>query len=408
MSTYGPAAAMRVALTSLIILALGTVTPARAQPPKKDDPLQAEQRKLQQTQKQLREERERAADARKREMSILAELEEIDRRLAEKQRDVRQLDERIRRAQAELGGLRGEIQSLEGQRQARERGLAGRLRVIYKIHAQGAALPLILTDDDPVARAATVRHLARMATLDAQLIQEYRVISDRLGDRRAREEARQHELSALRMDAKREQLEVDREAAKRRTLLAKVRDWRAYHERMVGELSEASRRLEAFIRELQAKQRRLTKVPPPKGGIETPGTGFGTLRGRLPWPADGRVVTTFGAQVHPRFGTRTFRNGVDIEAIEGADVTAVYPGHVVYTGWFKGYGNLIILDHGNEYYTLYAHVADILVKEADDVRQGARIGTVGDTGSLAGARLYFEVRHQGKAMDPVEWLRQRG
>jgi len=119
------------------------------------------------------------------------------------------------------------------------------------------------------------------------------------------------------------------------------------------------------------------------------------------------VVAAFGAQVHPRFGTRTFRNGVDIEAGEGTAVEAVYPGAVVYTGWFKGYGNLIILDHGNEYYTLYAHVAEIHVKEGDEVRQGQRIGTVGETGSLAGPRLYFEVRYQGKPQDPEQWLRQR-
>jgi septal ring factor EnvC (AmiA/AmiB activator) len=174
----------------------------------------------------------------------------------------------------------------------------------------------------------------------------------------------------------------------------------------VGELTEAAKRLEAFIRELQAKQRRLAKVPPPAPG-DGPRAGFGSLRGRLPWPADGRIVGGFGPQVHPRFGTKTFRNGVDIEAAEGTEVAAVYAGHVVYTGWFKGYGNLIILDHGNEYYTLYAHVADIHVKEGDDVRQAQHIGTVGDTGSLAGPRLYFEVRFQGKPQDPTEWLRQR-
>jgi murein DD-endopeptidase MepM/ murein hydrolase activator NlpD len=111
--------------------------------------------------------------------------------------------------------------------------------------------------------------------------------------------------------------------------------------------------------------------------------------------------------VHPRFGTRTFRNGVDIEANEGREVGAVYGGHVIYTGWFKGYGNLIILDHDNEYYTLYAHMAEIGVKEGDDVRQGQRLGTVGDTGSLEGPRLYFEVRYQGKPQDPEQWLRQR-
>ena len=399
---------LRRAVVFVAIAVIAGITPATAQAPKKDDRLSQEQKRLQETQRQLKEEREKAAEARRRETSVLAELEEIDRRLAAKQREVKQLDEKIRRAQADIQGLRGEIRRLEGDRSSQQEALAQRLRTIYKVHAQGGALPLILSSDDPVARAATVRQLARLAALDARIIREYRVTSDRLGEKRSREEAREAELASLRVDARREQQEVDREAGKRRVLLAKVRDERVYHERMVGELTEASRRLEAFIRDLQAKQRRLAKIPPPKGGVEPPGTGFGTLRGRMPWPTDGRIVTAFGAQVHPRFGTRTFRNGVDIAANEGTDVAAVYAGNVVYTGWFKGYGNLIILDHGHEYYTLYAHVADILVREGDEVKQGQRIGTVGDTGSLAGARLYFEVRYQGKPLDPEAWLRQRG
>jgi murein DD-endopeptidase MepM/ murein hydrolase activator NlpD len=119
-------------------------------------------------------------------------------------------------------------------------------------------------------------------------------------------------------------------------------------------------------------------------------------------------VAGFGAQVHPRFGTRTFKSGVDIEASDGTDVRAVYAGHVVYSGWFKGYGNLVILDHGHEYFTLYAHLTDVAVKEGDDVRQGQRLAGVGDSGSLAGPRLYFEVRYQGKPQDPEQWLRHRG
>jgi len=383
------------------------VIPAAAQP-RREDPLQAEQRKLQQTQKQLKEEKERAAAARARERSLLAELEEIERGLVAKQREVAKLEARIKRAQADIQLFRGEISKLERQRGGQVQALARRLRAMYRVHAQGGALPVILSGEDPVTRAAAVRHLASLAALDARLIQEYRVTSERLADRKGREEAQQRELAGLHDEAKREQAEVDREAAKRRTLLAKVRDERAYHERMVGELTEASHRLEAFIRDLQAKQRRLARVPPPKGGIEPPAVGFGNLKGRLPWPTEGRIVTGFGAQVHPRFGTRTFRNGVDIEAAVGREVTAVHAGHVVYTGWFKGYGNLIILDHGNEYYTLYAHVSEIETKEGEDVRPGQRIGTVGDTGSLAGPRLYFEVRYQGKPQDPEQWLRQGG
>jgi len=393
----------------LVALALvsAVAVPGAAQP-RREDAIQSEQRRLQRTQRQLREEREKAAQARARETSVLAELEEIERRLGKKQREVTRLDRQIRKVHGEVRTLRSEIGRLQDRRSGEEEALTRRLRVIYRVHAQGGALPIILSGDDPLARAVALRHLASLAALDARLIQEYRETSGRLADKKRREESRQRELAALRADAEREQAEVDREADNRRVLLAKVRDQRAYHERLVGELMEASRRLEAFIRDLQVKQRKVAKLPPPRRRPEEPLVAFEKLRGLLPWPTEGRIVTTFGAQVHPRFGTRTFRNGVDIEAAEGREVAAVHAGHVVYTGWFKGYGNLIILDHGGEYYTLYAHIAEIEVKEGDDVREGQRIGTVGDTGSLAGPRLYFEVRHQGKPQDPADWLRQPG
>ncbi|HEV8457505.1 MAG TPA: peptidoglycan DD-metalloendopeptidase family protein [Methylomirabilota bacterium] len=170
------------------------------------------------------------------------------------------------------------------------------------------------------------------------------------------------------------------------------------------------------MRDLQEKQRRAAaKAPPPAARTRpappldsAPGTGFAGLRGRLAWPADGRVVGEYGAQVHPRFGTKTFRNGIDIDVAEGTSIVAVAAGHVLYTGWFRGYGNLIIVDHGGEYFTLYAHAANIRVAEGDEVKQGQAIGTVGDTGSLQGPRLYFEVRHAGKPQDPAQWLRPRG
>ena len=291
---------------------------------------------------------------------------------------------------------------------------AGGSRALYKLRGQGGAAPALLAGEDPLDRAIRLRHLTTLATVDARSIQEYRRSSEGLGDRKDRVEARQRELATLRNEAEAERAEADREAARRRALLAKVKGERAYHDRVVGELSEASRRLEAFIRDLQAKQRRAAaKVaaparPRPTPSEEPAGAGFGGLRGRLGWPVNGQVVGEFGAQVHPRFGTKTFRSGIDIAVPEGTGIVAVYPGHVVYTGWFRGYGNLIIVDHGGDYFTLYAHAAEIRVTEGDEVRQGQTIGTVGETGSLQGPRLYFEVRHQGRPQDPAQWLRPRG
>jgi len=413
----------RLALTAVIgLLTLTAATPALGQKRVKAPDLGETQRDLRETQKRLGEERTKAADARKREAGLLAELETIDRRLTEKRRQVANLDARIQKAQSDIAGLQGDIGRLQGQQTGQEEALGRRLRALYKLQVQGGVLPLLFSGDDPLVQATQLRHLTTLATVDARLIREYRVTSEGLAERKARLEARQRELGALRAEAEAERAEADREAAKRLSLLARVKDERAYHDRMVGELSEASRRLEAFIRDLQEKQRRLAeekqrrlaKVPPPARSRPAPpadgvpGTGFGALRGRLLWPAQGRVVGEYGAQIHPRFGTKTFRNGIDIDVAEGTNIVAVYGGQVLYTGWFRGYGNLIIVDHGGNYYTLYAHAAEVKVREGDEVKQGQTIGTVGDTGSLQGARLYFEVRHEGKSQDPAQWLQPRG
>jgi septal ring factor EnvC (AmiA/AmiB activator) len=402
----------RRALAAAVALALLAASPAAAQRGERAD-LGESERTLRQTQKQLREERARVLEARRREQSLLAELESIDARLTQKRRQVAALDVRIRRAQTEVGRLQGEIGRLEAQRAGQEEALARRLRALYRVEAQGGALPLLLSGDDPLERAVRLRHLTTLATLDARMIREYRMTSEGLAERKQQREVGRRELGALRGQAEEERAQADSEATKRRVLLAKVKDERSFHERMVSELSEAAQRLEALLRQLQAKQRRVAKAPAPvrpkaAPGAPPPGVGFGTLRGRLGWPVSGRIVGEFGPQVHPRFGTKTFRNGVDIEVAEGTSIVAVYPGHVVYTGWFRGYGNLIIVDHGHDYYTLYGHAAEIRVAEGDEIAQGQVIATVGETGSLQGPRLYFEVRHQGKPQDPADWLRPRG
>ena len=407
----------RIVTAAIMLTALVAASPTAAQRSDgKSSDLGSTQRDLRETQRRLGEERAKAADARKREAGLLSELETIDRRLTTKRRLVASLDDRIRQAQSDVARLQADIARLEGQRVGQEEALARRLKALYMFQAQGGILPLLFSGEDPAAQAAQMRRLSTLAPVDARVIRESRVMSEGLAERRASLVGRQRELGALRSEAEAERAEADRDAAKRLALLARVKDERAYHDRMVGELSEAARRLESFIVELQERQRKAAKATPapsrPKSAgvpVDPPsGVGFAALRGRLHWPAAGKVVGEYGLQINPRLGTKTFRNGIDIDVTEGTNIVAVYAGHVLYTGWFRGYGNLVIVDHGGEYYTLYAHAAEVKVKEGDDVRQGQTIGTVGDTGSLQGPRLYFEVRHEGKSQDPAQWLRPGG
>jgi septal ring factor EnvC (AmiA/AmiB activator) len=134
-------------------------------------------------------------------------------------------------------------------------------------------------------------------------------------------------------------------------------------------------------------------------------TGFAAAKGRLPFPAAGPVTVGFGRVLNPRFNTITVQNGIDIGAPAGAPVRAVAAGRVVHAGWFKGYGNLVILDHGEGYHSLVAHLATMRTAMGEEVAAGGVLGTVGDSGSLKGPYLYFEIREHGRPVDPRQWLR---
>jgi septal ring factor EnvC (AmiA/AmiB activator) len=367
---------------------------------------------LGQVRRQLEEARARASAARTKEVSLLAELEQMDRTLAKKRAELVRLDRRIGQVEAELRQLEGRRGEVAEDIVAQQGALGTRLRALDGLR-QTPGAPGWLGEEGVQARARARDDLARVTRADLVRLVAAGQTAERLQARQAAVAERRRELVGLRLAVAAERTAMNAEAERRRVLLAGVRDDRATHERMVAELEDASRRLEALVQELtrraaaRAATRRVAVRPPAPAGPRPPAVGLGALRGQLPWPTEGRIVAEFGRQVHPRFGTAIVRHGVDIEAREGAPIRAVHPGIVLYRGWLRGYGNLIILDHGSGYYTLYAHASELLVDEGDRVMAGQAIARVGETGSLAGPRLYFEVRYQGRAEDPAEWLRRR-
>ena len=123
-------------------------------------------------------------------------------------------------------------------------------------------------------------------------------------------------------------------------------------------------------------------------------------------PVSGKVITRFGLFKNTRYNVANFRSGIDIRADRGEPVRAVSSGKILYSSWFKGYGNMLIIDHGDSYYTVYAHAEEIFKKKGESVDIGEVIATVGDSGSMVGPGLYFEVRHHGKPTDPLVWIKK--
>jgi len=235
--------------------------------------------------------------------------------------------------------------------------------------------------------------LDRILAHDAQVI---RAASGARAERIRAREARQEEsrsLQALSREAADRRALAGSRLTRRRALLVALRGQKALHERAAQEAAGQEHKLTEF----------LAALPPPRKG-DVGLRGFGALRGRLPRPAEATVEVPFGKVVHPRFKTVTVQNGVELKAPAGAEVRAVAPGRVVHAGWFRGYGNLVIVDHGEGFHTLVAHLASMHTAMGEEVQAGTLLGTVGDTGSLRGPSLYFEVRERGRPVDPRAWM----
>jgi septal ring factor EnvC (AmiA/AmiB activator) len=198
--------------------------------------------------------------------------------------------------------------------------------------------------------------------------------------------------------AKLKRQELETEARKSSTLVQEIRKNRATYQQTLSELSESAEEL----------QRLMNKIITQEWVLPAAFVPLYEQRGRLPWPLEGRVITAFGFEQHPEFKTVVMNKGVEISpAKDKSLILAVHPGKVVYADYFEGYGNLLIIDHGMTYYTLYGHCSEFLAAVGDMVRTGQPVAVVGDTGSLKGECLYFEVRYRTKALDPLQWLKRR-
>ncbi|MBI5593956.1 MAG: peptidoglycan DD-metalloendopeptidase family protein [Deltaproteobacteria bacterium] len=192
---------------------------------------------------------------------------------------------------------------------------------------------------------------------------------------------------------------IEKEKSNRQKLLADIRIKKSREINAIETLKQAAEQLNATVETLEKGD---TTPEPPTPMI---GSDFISSKGLLQLPVKGRIISSFGKEIHSRLNVETFRNGIDIQADRGEPIQSVYAGQIIFAEWYKGYGNMVIINHGNHYYSVYAHLEEVLKSKGDRVETGEVIGTAGDTGSVTGAGLYFEVRHRGKPMDPLEWIK---
>lgn len=192
--------------------------------------------------------------------------------------------------------------------------------------------------------------------------------------------------------------EMAQKRQKRAQLLNEIRQKKALTLAAIESLKQSAEALDTTFSDFKKEN------PGKHPYADSSAQAFTDLKGLLIMPVNGKIVEFFGPYTNTEFNLVNFRSGINIRAERGEPILAVYKGRTLYASWFKGYGNMVIIDHGDHYYTLYAHAEELFKKKGDPVEAGEVIATVGDTGSMAEPGLHFEVRYHGKPIDPAAWI----
>lgn len=343
---------------------------------------------------QIKQSRERVTTHEADERALLEQLEDVDRRLTDVTRERDAARTEVRSARARLSALEPDLERARENLGRTQHALGTRAAALYRGGELGPVRVLFSATSltDMLSRATALRVLVKH---DASLVARLGVERDRLEglQGQARTAIRDREAADVKLAGLASRLKDER-AGKGR-ILSGVREDRTGERRLLLELEQAAKALEETIRTLGARA---------ASSGSSAGSGFAARRGRLAPPVSARIAERFGKVIDPEFQTTTFRSGVDFSAEAGAAVRSVADGIVRFAGWFRGYGRIVIIDHGEGFHTISGHLDEIHVTVGTPVQDGESLGTVGETGSLGGPSLYFELRRDGEPIDPAPWL----
>lgn len=339
-------------------------------------------------------------------------MAEAERAVSAARRKLRSLRQQRSTAERELSAAESEREKVTQRIEARREELASLLRRHY-MHGGSDVAPF-LSGGDPNQIARDAHYLEHLGRARLELLDGLR--ADLREQERLAAEASQRRDRMVELEGaqRREQAQLEKVLARRAAVVAELSGELRGQEGQIGALREDRLQLGRVIDLLKFQaERRAAPRPesPPVTKIDTgplaeavPAAPFGSLRGRLGFPVKGELAGRFGAQ-RGDGGSRW--RGLFIRANDGDEVRAVAGGEVVFSDWLRGYGNLIIVDHGDDYLTIYGYNDAVLRVVGERVAGGDAIAYVGASGGVPDSGLYFELRHKGEPVDPLRWMRRR-
>ena len=343
--------------------------------------------------RELAEKRKRAEELAGEESDLQAEIKRINEEIRLNRSLIDKLAEQKRALVSDLEYSHQDLALAEIALSESRELLNKRLRAIYKF-GRGQAMEILLMSKTFADLAKRIYYLTMITDHDRVIIGAYteqvetkRVLVGYIEEKKER-------IEGIEAEAKAEAENLRSKKEERDGLVAQLKEKRYYYENLARELEEASRNLEAVIETLMSRAEVLAEAD----------TTFEGRMGTLMWPCDGEVISEYGMETHPRFGTIIKNNGIDIRTSPGSKVRAVASGEVSFAGPLSGFGNCIIIGHGDGFYTLYGHLESLLVSKGYRVGEGDAIGYIGETSTPEGAVLHFEIRKGKAPLDPTSWF----
>lgn len=366
-----------------------------------DSRIAQEEARMRILEKQISEHQKRAKQMGEKEKGVLTQLNSLDQKKKVTEQRIRVLELKLEKVKNTISNLRAEVRLTEQELAEMMHVFENRLVDIYK-YGGVAEFNLLLSSTTAHEAMETSYLLNRIALQDQAMISGMLEKKDRLLQAAAQMEQQEKELAVNASRLGKERKTFRQEINKSNAFLGQVRQERALHEQAVKELQQSQKEIQQTVTALMRKKRDEESRDRGRSAQYT----YLPSGGQLSWPVQGQISSTFGTRVHPVFKTKMMHTGIDIRAPRGTPVRAAGPGEVLFAGWLRGYGQVIIIDHGNNLSSVYAHLSSMSVRESAAVKKGQTIGSVGSTGTATGAHLHFEVRVGGDARDPMRYLRK--
>ncbi len=335
----------------------------------------------------------------KKEGEIIESLNKTDRELNKSRKRVTAVRSEIGALEKKIKANKAASESLLKQIRVSEAYTSQRLKALYKLSHLGN-MPVLASADSIADFFQRKIALERILAYDEAVLARFAEDKAALVKTLAALETQKDKKRSLETEHKKQVRVVSRKKARRSELLSDIRSKKSLALASVKSLKKAAAELDEKIRMLTQEQ---SEADP---GEKMTSTKFNSSKGLLKMPVKGKIISFFGPYKNTEFNVKNFQKGIDIKAGKGQPVRAVRKGKIIFSSWFKGYGNMIIIDHGDRFHTLYAHAEEIFKAKGEYVEAGEVIATVGDTGSMKGPGLHFEIRHHGKAVNPMKWLKK--